>query len=147
MQVETESFSIKIELPLPVSRHKAWELLFSQSHIATWWGDHVTLNAQPGGTFLEEWHNGEKIVLTSGKITTYHPPEKLEMTWADDDWPGETIARFLLEKNQTGSTLSFEHSGWEIHPKNKLRELIKAHADGWSNYLSQLAEYAQTAKV
>lgn len=147
MQIATEPFSIKIELVLPVRHNKAWKLLFSQPHIATWWGDHVTLNAQPGGTFLEKWHNGEKYVLTSGKITTYHPPEKLEMTWADEDWPGETIVRFMLKKNETDTMVLFEHSGWEIHPENKRRDLMKAHANGWSNYLNQLATYAKTAEV
>lgn len=144
MKIRTDQNRIQIETLLSVTRERAWELITHQAHIEQWWGDHVSLEAKAGGRFREVWFDGDKQVITSGNITQYKPPETLHLSWADEDWPGETRVIFTLAENPL---LMFEHTGWEIHPENKRRKLIKAHADGWSKYLNHLVEYAKTAEV
>lgn len=147
MKIKTDQTKIQIETLLFVTPDRAWELITRQVHIEKWWGDHVSLEAKTGGRFREVWFAGGKQVITSGNITLYKPPETLHLGWADEDWPGETRVIFTFAENPAGSLLMFEHTGWEIHPENKRQKLLKAHADGWSKYLNQLAEYAKTAEV
>lgn len=142
MKVETTDNKIYIEVSLPVPRSKAWTILTRKHHVTNWWGDHVTLEASPDGTFLEKWFNGDRQVFTSGRITHCDPPSKLQMTWADDDWPGETVVTFLLAEHGNGTLLRLEHSGWDIHPYGKRRRLIDAHITGWSRYMERLDPYA-----
>lgn len=147
MLIKTDQNRIQFKTLLSVIRVKAWELITHQAHIEKWWGDHVSLEAKAGGRLQEVWFDGDKQIITSGNITQYKPPETLHLSWADEDWPGETNVIFTIAENHAGTLLIFEHTGWEIHPENKRQELIKAHAGGWSKYLSQLAEYAKNAEV
>lgn len=140
--MKTNNNNICIEITLPVPKQKVWRFLTQESHIIKWWGDHVSLEARPGGSFREEWFDGEKQVVTSGQIIRFYPPSELKMTWADDDWSGETITAFYLSEIRDGTRLMFEHSGWEMHPAGKRENLIEAHAAGWRRYLEQFVDYA-----
>lgn len=141
MDIKTNNKKIRIEVNLRVTPQKAWNLLTEDTHITYWWGSHVELEAKPGGAFREVWFDNERRVVTSGNITIFNPPSKLKMTWADEDWPGDTIVSFSLSEDDSGTQLIFEHSGWEIHPNDKRENLIEAHKEGWSHYLHQFAAY------
>ncbi len=142
MQVETTGDSIRIEVDLSVPPVQAWALLTEKQHIANWWGDHVDLQARPGGKLVETWSDGGRTVSTSGDVTRCDPPLALEMTWADNDWPGATRVGFHLAEDGDGTRLVLDHSGWSVHPVGERQKLIAAHADGWSRYLARLADYA-----
>lgn len=146
MKLKTDSKKIRIEVNLAVSQEKAWELLTESNHIANWWGNHVKLEARPGGAFFEKWFDGEKQVITSGRITHFYPPSVLKVTWADDNWPGETNVIFSLPEGDNETRLILEHSGWEIHSEEERQALIDAHTDGWSHYLQKLTTYAEEIK-
>jgi uncharacterized protein YndB with AHSA1/START domain len=107
-----------------------------------WWGDHVTLEAKPKGKLVERWSKEGRQIVTSGEVTRCHPPSVLEMTWADDDWPGDTKVTFHLSRNENATRLVLEHSGWHVHPDVKRHSLIDAHAAGSSQYMKALADYA-----
>lgn len=141
MNIKTDQNRIQIETLLSVTREKAWELLTHQAHIEKWWGDHVSLEARSGGRFHEVWLDGERRVITSGKITAFNPPSELKMTWADDDWSDDTAVAFSLHEDSGGTMLVLEHSGWDIHPAGKRKNLIEAHMKGWSRYLHRFAAY------
>ena len=113
-----------------------------KQHIANWWGDHVDLQARPGGKLVETWSDGGRMVNTSGDVTRCDPPLALEMTWADDDWPADTNVAFGLSESGGGTRLVLDHAGWSVHPVGERQKMIDAHAAGWSRYLARLAEYA-----
>jgi uncharacterized protein YndB with AHSA1/START domain len=142
MTVETTDDNIHIELDFAVPPMRAWTMLTEQQHIAAWWGEHVQLQARPGGTLRETWSDGARQVITSGQVTRCDPPAALELSWADDDWPGETRVAFHLAGHGDGTRLVLDHSGWGVHPADRRSDLIGAHASGWSQYLARLAEYA-----
>ncbi len=142
MNVETTDDAIRITVELAVPPQRAWPLLTEKAHIANWWGAHVDLQARPGGRLLEPWADGGRTVITSGEVTRCAPPWALELTWADDDWPGDTRLAFHLSERGEGTQLVLDHSGWGVHPASKRQELIDGHARGWSRYLARLAEYA-----
>jgi uncharacterized protein YndB with AHSA1/START domain len=143
MKVQTTEDAIRIELRLPVSQKEAWNLLTERRHVAQWWGEHVTLEAKPGGRFVERWSDGGRKVVTSGEVTQYRPPSTFEMTWADDGWPAATTVAFHLTASGNATRLVLEHSGWHLHPDRTRRSLIDAHAAGWSQYMEALADHAR----
>ena len=143
MNVETTDDVIRIEVDLPVPPERAWTLLTEEPHLARWWGDYVSLQARPGGTFRETWSDGVREVVTSGEVTRCDPPVALEMTWADEDWPGETEVVFHLSEDRSGTRLTLTHSGWRIHSADKRTELLAGHVRGWSEHLARLATYAK----
>ena len=142
MIVDTGGDAIHIVVELSVPRMQAWTLLTEKQHIASWWGDHVDIQARPGGMLSEVWSHGERVVVTSGLVTRCDPPSVLEMTWADNGWAGETRVSFHLSEHGNGTRLEFDHSGWSVHPAGERKKLVEAHAAGWSRYLTRLAEYS-----
>ena len=142
MNVETTGDVIRIELELSVPPEQAWALLTGKPHIAIWWGDYVDLLARPGGKLLERWSDGGREVVTSGEVTRCDPPVALDMTWADDDWPGDTEVALRLVAHGGGTRLGLTHAGWGVYPAGERRDLIEGHARGWAQALTRLADYA-----
>lgn len=141
MEIETSDDTIRIEVVLPTSPGRTWDVLTRKQHIRYWWGDHVDLDASPGGTFREIWSDGDREVTTVGEITRFESPVALELTWADDDWPGPTTVAFRLSERDEGTRLILEHSRWDVHPESTRENLVDSHATGWSNHLERLVEY------
>lgn len=139
MGIEASRDVIRITVDLSGSPKQAWPLLAEKPRIATWWGDHVDLQARSGGKLLETWSDGSREVITSDKVTRCDPPFPLEMTWTDDDWPGDTRVAFHLAERGGCTRLVLDHSGWSVHPASEWQALIEGHARGWSQYLILLA--------
>lgn len=143
MKVETTDDRIVIRLELPATAGAVWEVLVDPRHIAGWWSDYVRLEARPGGQLVERWSDGSREVTTSGRVTHVDPPQLLELTWAEDDWPAETQVEFsLTEEGEARRTeLVLVHSGWESLPGSRRGALIRNHAAGWSHHMKNLADY------
>jgi len=142
VKVQTTEDDIRIEARLAVSPQHAWSLITQKEHIAHWWGNHVILEAKPKGKLEERWSDGGRQIVTSGEVIRCQPPSVLEMTWADDDWPGDTRVAFHLSGHDDATRLVLEHSGWRVHRGAIRRSLIDAHAAGWSQYVKALEDYA-----
>jgi uncharacterized protein YndB with AHSA1/START domain len=117
-------------------------VLTEQRHVARWWGEHVDLDARPGGRLVETWVDDGRVVVTSGEVTRCEPPRALEMSWADEGWPSPTSVAFRLAEHEGGTRLVLEHTGWDVHPAGERQALIDAHVAGWSRHLGRLAEQA-----
>ncbi len=149
MQLTTGEYSIRIALDLPVPSEAAWILLSSPDALAIWWGDHVTLDVREGGHFREEWQNDGQSVVTNGTVLRSERPIALEMTWADNNWSGQTRVRITLEdiaagENPGGCRLTLEHCDWQHVHTDDPAALIAAHAQGWQRHLQKLAALAST---
>ena len=145
MRVETSDDRLLIEIELAVPVGQVWAALTSPAAICAWWGDYVRMDPRVGGTLREEWADASgREVVTAGVVTRLDPPTLLEMTWADDDWPGETTVRFALATPDGGGTLlSLEHRGWHALPADRRRRLIDEHAAGWRHHVRSLRSYLQ----
>ena len=145
MKVQTTDDRLLIEVELAVPREQAWAALTSPAAIAIWWGEHVRLSAHAGGKLREDWTDAAgRNVATTGVVTRCEPPTLLEMTWSDDDWPGETRVLFVLDEHDDDrSSLRLEHRGWEALPAERRRSLIDAHALGWRRHMRSLCAYLE----
>ena len=137
---ETGSVILRLQLPRPVE--VVWASLTDPRHVAKWWGDHVDLEARPGGWFVERWSNAAgRSVETVGRVTRFAPPTWLEMTWADEDWPVVTSVSLRLEAAPAGTWLTLEHSGWDRFPGSDGATLRDEHVAGWTRHLQSLEGY------
>lgn len=134
---------IEISALIAAPQDRVWRLLTDMDHIRVWWGDHVKLDARPGGTLREIWSDGGREVVTAGIVKQFVPPRLLSMSWADHDWPGDTQVRFSLDPIPAGTQLLLIHSGWSVHPAERISALVEAHAQGWASHLERLARLAQ----
>lgn len=141
MNIETTQDRIVIRLSLPAAKSTVWRVLVEPDHLGGWWGDYVTLEARPGGQLVERWSDGSREVTTSGRVLHVEPAQSLELTWADDDWPGETQVEFSLAEAESRTELVLTHSGWDQLPTSGRAALIRNHAAGWSHHLQNLADY------
>ena len=141
MSAQTQPIVLTVEIDAPPE--SVWQLLTDQQAIADWWGDHVSLEARPGGRFLERWTDpAGRSVVTRGEVVGLTAPRELELTWADEDWPAQTRVRFVLEKVGNATRLTLTHDGWEGLPGPRREELVSEHAAGWSRHLARLASLA-----
>ena len=141
MSAETEPIVLTVDIDAPPE--SVWQLLTDPPRIADWWGDHVSLEARPGGRFLERWTDpAGRSVVTQGEVVRLAAPRELELTWADDDWPAQTRVRFVLEEAGNATRLTLTHDGWEGIPALRREELVREHAAGWSRHLDRLATLA-----
>jgi len=143
MKVGTTVDRIVIEIDFRKKPDEVWAALTSPDAIAAWWGGHVSLSAQAGGAFREEWTDeaGRKVI-TSGTVSRSQPPELLELSWADEGWPHETRVAFILEPvSEEKTLLRLEHRGWSGLPADKQQPLIEQHKAGWHHHLRALEAY------
>ena len=145
MRVQTTDDRLLIEIEWAVPVEQVWAALTSPTAVAEWWGDHVHFVPQVGGELREEWTDAAgREIVTTGVMTRWDPPRSLEMTWSDDDWPGETKVLFTLEERDGDrSILRLEHRGWQALPAERRRRLIDEHAAGWRRHLESLGSYLQ----
>jgi uncharacterized protein YndB with AHSA1/START domain len=143
MKVGTTADRIVIEYDFAKPREQVWAALTSPGSISVWWGDNVSLMPKVGGAFREEWKNDAgRTVVTSGFVSRYEPPEMLELSWADDDWPNATHVALILEPlGEAKTLLRLEHRGWSGLPAEKRQPLIEKHAAGWHHHLRDLEAY------
>ena len=123
IDVETSANRIVIRVEIGAPRDRVWQALTDGERIAQWWGDHVSLDARPGGRLTEHWTDaGGREVVTSGEVARLIASRTLELTWADDDWDEPTRVIFRLEEAADDATrLTLEHSGWEAFPRRRAR--------------------------
>ena len=65
---------------------------------------HIRFEAQLGGRYFETFADGSEYTI--GHITAWDPPAKVEYTWRDPTWSGETLIRvsFIAETGRTAVT-------------------------------------------
>lgn len=133
---------ILLSTTLDASPAAIWAALTEQPRIHRWWGEHVTLEAEPGGRFVERWTDrGGTSIMTTGTVTRIEPGELLELTWADQGWGVTTRVRFTLEPLDRGTRLVLEHQGWTDFPEDEREEVMTDHAAGWQRHLASLAHH------
>jgi uncharacterized protein YndB with AHSA1/START domain len=88
----------------------------------------------PGGT----------ETLTKGQVLAIEPSHRLELSWADVDWPVETRVSILLESRDPTTRITLRHGGWSAFPGDQGLGLCKAHEAGWKSHLEAIKDYVET---
>jgi uncharacterized protein YndB with AHSA1/START domain len=142
--VHRDHDTLVLAIELPATAARVWSALTEPIEIHAWWGDYVTLDARPGGRFVERWTDqGGSGVTTAGTVTRAVPGQLLELTWADEGWSAATTVAFEIQPLASGCRLRLEHRGWAGLPEDERDELMEDHAAGWTRQLKRLAAYLQ----
>lgn len=120
---------------------RVWSCLTDPASVRAWFGPHMALDARPGGGFREVWRDGAREVVTAGRVLAFDPPSRLALSWADADWPAETLVTLTLRPEGAGTRLHLTHGGWEALGAGD-EALAAAHRAGWQGHLAALAAYA-----
>jgi uncharacterized protein YndB with AHSA1/START domain len=102
----------------------------------TWMGDESWHDPRPGGVFRLDIHGH----VASGEFVELDPPRRVVYTWGwEGDGqihaPGSTTVEFELEPKDGGTQVRLRHTGLTD-------EGVKAHSEGWGQFLPQLAKAA-----
>lgn len=135
-------FELHEEIEAKPSR--VWSSLVDPDALARWFGPHMTLDARPEGGFREIWHDGDREIITSGRIVSFEDGRRLAMTWADADWSAQTNVEIRVEPRGAGTCVFLVHAGWE-RLGDAGPELMAAHQEGWRYHLANLRLYAEEA--
>ncbi len=142
--VHRDEDTLVLAIQLPATAARVWSALTDPAQIHAWWGDVVTLDARPGGRFVERWTDqGGSGITTTGTVTRVVPEQLLELTWADEGWSAATTVAFEIQPLASGCRLRLEHRGWAGLPEDERDELMEDHAAGWTRQLKSLAARLQ----
>jgi len=129
------TLAIHVERDCAVSAAKLWEALVQP---VLWWGRDILLEPRVGGEFHEPWQDANGLHHTRGKVTVFDPPERLGLSWSDDDWDFETDVTFLISGEEQGSRITLCHTGWQAAPGSLREDLVASHSHGWNFHLDNL---------
>jgi uncharacterized protein YndB with AHSA1/START domain len=127
-------------------RELVFRLWTAPEHLVRWWGpkDFTTLAAEidvrPGGAWRRRMRSPEgDVCVKSGVYREIVPPERLVLTYADEDADGRPGHETLV-------TVSFKDVGGktEVTLHQALFETVAArdsHAFGWTGCLERFAAY------
>ena len=130
--------AVTVRAILPAAPDRVWHALLDDHERSRWWPQLRRVEAVPGGRFEERWNDGAREVLTSGVVAAVEPGRRLQLRWADEDWPSETLVELELRPEGSGASLRVTHAGWEALPDGAA--LARAHERGWTAHVHRLRE-------
>jgi uncharacterized protein YndB with AHSA1/START domain len=104
-----------------------WELLTDPGGVAIWLGNDVTLAGKKGETY--ETDEG-----TTGEIRSYHPEDRIRLTWQPHDWDHVTTVQLAIRANGDRTKLTLHQ---ERLANADEREQQRTH---WKTVASNLAD-------
>lgn len=115
-----------------------FSFLTDPAKLAMWQGQHVAVDATPGGMYRIVIRDG---LVMRGEFVEITPPTRLVFTfgWEGDDNPigaGSTTVSYDLEPDGDGTMLTLTHTGLPDE------EAARMHAMGWDHYMARLKEAA-----
>ncbi|MEL6546917.1 MAG: SRPBCC family protein, partial [Myxococcota bacterium] len=120
---------------------EAFELFTRPQHLKSWFGQHVSLDAEPGGNFREVRSSGGELLMTTGTVVLLQPGRCVSWSWQEPGWPGETAVRVEFGDLNQGTCVQLTHSGWEgLKNAEELRECRRA---AWGMHLDSLSRYVR----
>ncbi|GAC1592136.1 MAG: SRPBCC family protein [Acidimicrobiales bacterium] len=127
--------TIDIEAPPEI----VFEHLVTREGLLAWIGQHVELDATPGGVFSLDIEGN----LIRGQYLEVDPPHAVVVSWgvlgSELLPPGSSRVEFRLTPTATGTRLDLTHSGLPAEEQPK-------HAEGWTHFLARLAETAASIR-
>lgn len=135
---------IRFNTWLPLSADHSWTVITRAEHLRGWLGEHIALDATPGGFFREHSEReGRKVVIT-GRMLRLERPRLMIMTWSDQDWGVETEVEIRLTGLADGSLLTLNHSGWTGLSAQTAEAVRRDHEIAWKRHLTDLEAYCST---
>ncbi|HEY5879100.1 MAG TPA: SRPBCC domain-containing protein [Nakamurella sp.] len=120
-------FEIGVSRTVDIPLERIWDILVSGEGTRTWLGDGVNLPAERGTTYRTT--DG-----TAGEIRSFHPNDRVRLTWRPDDWDHESIVQVTVS-SRGGRTVVRFHQERLADPDERERQ--RAH---WRGVLDELVD-------
>jgi uncharacterized protein YndB with AHSA1/START domain len=118
---------------------QVWHALVDSGERARWWPD-LEFTPVAASPLAERWTDEDGTEqLTRGTVVGLEDGRRLQLRWADADWPASTDIELRLEAAGAGTRVTVRESGWERLPRG--RALAGEHAAGWRMHLAQLRDH------
>jgi len=133
-----------------------WRVLSDPEPMARWLGAEVQIEAWIGGAVALRWPGGEQM---DGVITVFEPGRVLEYTWRETALGVDSVVRFELRPQGSGTLLVLEHTGvpagqvagfgagWHGHLDALAAALAGQDMDPHARYRQLAPEYARRART
>jgi uncharacterized protein YndB with AHSA1/START domain len=102
-QTKDVGWNIGVSKTLPCSVEQVWALLTSADGLRLWLGD-VTLGTRKGDRY-------ETADGTVGEIRSFHPHDRVRLTWRPADWTHDTTVQVAVTGSGEKTVLRF-HQEW-----------------------------------
>ena len=123
-----------------------WAALTTAEGLASWFGQHVTIDLRRGGSAQMTWASGERADM---RIERVEEPTVFGFTWhiygLPDDDPRRTYVEFTLEPLGAGTRLRVVESGFAQLPDDAHRKAYEGNTKGWASELGELVDYLDAA--
>lgn len=143
VHIDVDAGKLQISDVIHVPIKTAWAMLTNRQHIAEWWGDYVSIEVRPGGSFEELWTNSDGHRKRAfGTVKTVTAPFELELSWREEDWKFVTMVRLHLRDLGTSTEVTITHADWPTSPDEPTRLILARHYYAWKTCLHRLKIYA-----
>jgi len=129
IRLDGSTAAVRFERQYTASAREMWPALTDPDRMRRWLGADVSIDGRVGGAVLLRWDSGDEM---HGEITAFEPERLLEYTWREDALGIESVVRFELRPEPSGTMLILEHSRITADQAPGL-------AAGWHGHLGALA--------
>lgn len=115
-----------------------WNAISKQEEIEQWFVN-ADFKAEPGYayTFTSKGEDCSQINGVVKSATPYH----LAYTWVVQGTTIETLVEWKLEKIESGTKLTIEHTGISKYEESMAAQLFEGFSKGWIKCVSDLTSY------
>jgi uncharacterized protein YndB with AHSA1/START domain len=154
VSVDGSAAAVRFERWYAAPAAELWSVLSDPERMARWLGAEVYIEAWMGGAVALRWPGGEQM---DGVITVFEPDRVLEYTWRESTLGVESVVRFELRPQGSGTVLVLEHTGvpagqaagfgagWHGHLDALAATLAGQDMDPHARYRQLAPEYARRA--
>ena len=121
--------SVRFDRWYPFPPAELWAALTDADRMRRWLGAEVRIEGVPGGEVRLQWEGGDEM---HGVITVFEPERLLEYTWSEDALGVESVVRFELRPEQSGTALVLQHTRVPA-------DQAAGFGAGWHGHLDALA--------
>jgi uncharacterized protein YndB with AHSA1/START domain len=156
VRLDGSAAAVRFERWYAAPAAELWIVLSDPERIARWLGAEVHIEARIGGAVALRWPGGEQM---DGVITVFEPGRVMEYTWREIALGVESVVRFELRPQGSGTLLVLEHTGvpagqaagfgagWHGHLDALAATLAGQDMDPHARYRQLAPEYARRAEV
>jgi uncharacterized protein YndB with AHSA1/START domain len=115
-QTKDAGWNIGVSKTLPYPVEQVWATLVSEDGLRLWLGE-VSLGTAKGERY-------ETADGTVGEIRSFHPHDRVRLTWQPKDWTHDTTVQVAVSASGGGTRLGF-HQEWLADAEERERQ--RAH--------------------
>jgi uncharacterized protein YndB with AHSA1/START domain len=129
ISLDGSTAAVRFERRYAASARELWSALTDADRMRRWLGAAVSIEGRVGGAVRLRWDSGDEM---RGVITAFEPGRLLEYTWCEPALGVESVVRFELRAEPSGTVLVLEHTQVPADQR-------AGFGAGWHGHLDALA--------